>query len=201
MPADKLAAQQGTGNTTSDETMLIQLYEQFRRPIFTYAYRLLGNQEDADDVTQEVFVRACASWDNLYDHKKLSAWLYRLATNLCVDNLRRRKRRFGWLSNIFTRDKQSGEPIESQELAYFLADTGGIPEVAEREIIRMAIENLPIELAAALVLNAAQGISYQEVAEIVGISPQAAATRISRAKKKFVEHYQRLCNDGLDKTG
>jgi RNA polymerase sigma-70 factor (ECF subfamily) len=50
-------------------------------------------------------------------------------------------------------------------------------------------------------LNAAQGIPYQEVADIVGISPNAAATRISRAKKMFAEHYQRLTKDGVGTRG
>src|SRR5579863_1199999 len=79
-----------------DAQALTALYEQFRRPIHSYIYRLLGNQEDADDVTQEVFVRACLSWNGLYERNNLSAWLYRIATNLCVDQLRRRKRISWW---------------------------------------------------------------------------------------------------------
>ena len=68
------------------------LYEKFSRLIHSYIYRLLGSQEDADDVTQEVFTRAYLSWNDLYDRDNLSPWLYRIATNLCVDQLRRRKR-------------------------------------------------------------------------------------------------------------
>src|SRR3989441_9276585 len=79
-----------------DAHALSALYEQFRRPIHSYIYRLLGSQEDADDVTQEVFVRACISWNGLYERDKLSAWLYRIATNLCVDMLRGRKRISWW---------------------------------------------------------------------------------------------------------
>src|SRR5690242_13518408 len=63
MPVKKPAR----GVAQSDEATLISLYEQFRRPIHSYTYRLLGNMEDADDVTQEVFVRACTSWDALYE--------------------------------------------------------------------------------------------------------------------------------------
>ncbi|GAC1648130.1 MAG: RNA polymerase sigma factor [Ktedonobacteraceae bacterium] len=173
-----------------------QLYEQFRRPIHSYIYRLLGNQEDADDVTQEVFVRACTSWNGLYERERLSPWLYRIATNLCVDMLRRRKRISWWsLSHRYHNDDYSEEEASEDTFA-FLADSGGIPEIAERDLIRRVLANLPPEYATALVLSAAQGISYQEIATIMGISPNASATRISRAKRMFIEHYQRLNKDG-----
>jgi RNA polymerase sigma-70 factor (ECF subfamily) len=182
---------EGPVGLPDDEINLIILYEQFRRPLHSYAYRLLGNQEDADDITQEVFVRACVSWDGLYERQQLSAWLYRIATNLCIDLLRRRKRVF-WRS--LTKPAQ-GELVSEEDNIVWLADPGGIPQVAEREVIRQALEQIPTEYAVALVLSAAQGLSYHEVAAVVGISPNAAATRISRAKKLFAEKYQRLCRD------
>lgn len=183
----------------SEATNLSMLYEQFRRPIHSYIYRLLGNLEDADDLTQEVFVRACMAWDRLYERGNLSAWLYRIATNLCVDVLRRRKR-ISWWPLTFHRDnddrfENDGNDAES----WLLPDSGGIPEIAEREHIQMALRQLPAEYATALVLSASQGISYQEIAVIVGISPNAAATRISRAKKMFTEQYQRISQEGVVK--
>ena len=176
-----------------------QLYEQFRRPIHSYIYRLLGNQEDADDVTQEVFVRACIAWEQLYDRNKLSAWLYRIATNLCVDLLRRRKRISWWHLGRRQHDDGYVEDVVDNDTSTLLPDSGGIPGVAEREHIRLALAKMPHEYAVVLVLSAAQGIPYQEIASIVGISPNAAATRISRAKKMFTEHYQRLNQEGVEK--
>lgn len=183
-----------------DETSsLSALYEQYRRPIHSYVYRLLGNQEDADDLTQEVFVRACMAWDQLYERDNLSAWLYRIATNLCVDTLRRRKR-ISWWPLTFHRDGDDRfENDNNDGASWLLPDSGGIPEIAEREHIRMALEKMPTEYAVALVLSAAQGAPYQEIAEIVGISPNAAATRISRAKRMFAEHYMRISKEGAVK--
>lgn len=197
MPVEKPADHQGT-NTASDEVILARLYEQFRRPIHSYIYRLLGNQEDADDITQEVFVRACTSWDGLYEREHLSAWLYRIATNLCVDLLRRRKRIAWWPLSPRSREEQS-EDLLNDDSAYFLSDNGGIPEIAERELIRHTLASMPEEYAIALVLSASQGVPYQEIADIVGITPNAAATRISRAKKMFAEQYRRLSKDGVEK--
>lgn len=177
------------------------LYEKFRRPIHSYIYRLLGSQDDADDLTQEVFMRTYVAWDELYDRENLSPWLYRIATNLCVDLLRRRKRISWW--PLFRRNQQDehNEGMSEEEISYLPFDTGGIPEIAEREHIRLALANMPHEYAIVLVLSAAQGVSYQEIATIVGISPNAAATRISRAKRMFAEQYQRLSATESAKRG
>lgn len=186
--------------STDDGQALSMLYEQFRRPIHSYIYRLLGNQEDADDVTQEVFVRAFLAWDGLYERHNLSAWLYRIATNLCVDQLRRRKR-IAWWSLAHRNPHDERFDGDSDDGSWLLPDSGGIPEIAEREHIRLALAQMPEEYAVALVLSAAQGVPYQEIALIMDISPNAAATRISRAKRMFAEQYQRLskAEQGLGK--
>ena len=144
-------------------------------------------------------MRACTSWNGLYEREHLSAWLYRIATNLCVDALRRRKRISWWPLAHRYRNDDPNEEVINDDASMLLSDTGGIPEIAEREMIRHTLSYLPEEYAIALVLSAAQGVPYQEIAEIVGISPNAAATRISRAKKMFAEQYVRLSKEGVGK--
>lgn len=177
------------------------LYEKFRRPIHSYIYRIVGSQEDADDITQEVFTRAYLAWNDLYDRGNLSPWLYRIATNLCVDLLRRRKRISWWPLSWGSKGENAREQRQDDEAGYLPPDSGGIPEVGEREHIRRALAAMPEEYAIALILSAAQGVPYQEVAAIVGISPNAAATRISRAKRIFAELYQRLNEEGVEARG
>ncbi|WP_172632244.1 RNA polymerase sigma factor [Dictyobacter arantiisoli] len=198
MTVDKSANQPQAGSS-ADDSALIHLYEQYRRPIHSYTYRLLGSQEDADDVTQEVFIRVFTSWKGLYERDKLSAWLYRIATNLCVDILRKRKRISWWPLRFRTHHDSVSDDDAHEDFSAFLSDTGGIPEIAERELIRSVLAQMPEEYAVVLVLHAAQGVPYQEIADIVGVSPNAAATRISRAKKLFATHYQRLSKDGVGK--
>jgi RNA polymerase sigma-70 factor (ECF subfamily) len=195
-PTDR-DAQSSDASLSNDASALTMLYEQFRRPIHSYIYRLLGNLEDADDVTQEVFVRACINWDGLYDRDNLSAWLYRIATNLCVDLLRRRKRISWWPLTYQNHHDDRFESSGNDDSSCLLPDSGGIPEIAEREHIRLALANMPTEYAVVLILSAAQGVPYQEIATIVGISPNAAATRISRAKRMFAEQYQRISQEGI----
>jgi len=162
-----------------------RLYETFRRRIYSHIYRLLGNQEDADDVTQEVFVTAYLTWDGLYARDNLSAWLYRIATNLCIDLLRRRKRISYWAN-------EHTDGIPEEDDAFRSSSSGGIPEIAEREHIQRTFAHLPQGYALPLLLHAARGIPYQEIALIAGISPGAAAIRLTRARKLFAEEYRRL---------
>ncbi len=199
MPKDNVKHPQNTPSSEEKEQSLdlVMLYEKYKRPIHTYVYRLLNSQEDADDVTQEVFIRAFVSWNDLHDHENLSPWLYRIATNLCVDLLRRRKRISWWpLSRRRTGDQQS--EVE-EDASYLPTDSGGIPEIFEREHIRLALANMPEDYAIVLILSAAQGVPYQDIATIVGISPNAAATRISRAKRMFIEQYRHLNEEDATK--
>ncbi|SRR6266571_4283256 len=184
---------------SEDTQRLTLLYEGFRRPIYTYMYRLLGNQDDAADATQEVFLRACMNWEKLRERKSLGEWLYRVATNLCIDLLRKRKRLSWWKLPRRTRDERGDEGESEEETSAFLsAEHGGILVVAEREHIQLALARLPHEYAVVLVLSVVQGIPYREIASIIGLSPGATASRLSRAKKMFVEQYQRIGqeNDG-----
>jgi len=168
-----------------------QLYVKFRQRIYTHSYRLLGNQQDADDATQEVFVTVYLTWDGLEARDNLSALLYRIATNLCIDLLRRRKRVSCW-------PHEGAAGVRDGDDSCWLSDSGGIPEIAEREHIQRTFSHLPKGYALPLLLSASRGIPYQEIAVIVGISPHATATRLTRARKLFAEEYQRLCSDGAE---
>jgi RNA polymerase sigma-70 factor, ECF subfamily len=171
---------------TVEKTLAVtQLYEEFRPRIYSHSYRLLGNRQDAEDITQEVFVSAYLTWDSLYARDKLSGWLYRIATNLCIDLLRQRRRIFCWVY-------EHADGVIEEDDPFRMSHSGGILEIAEREHIQCALARLPQGYALPLLLNASRGIPYQEIAVIVGISPRAAATRLTRARKLFAEEYQRL---------
>src|SRR5258707_1399120 len=171
---------------SEDTRMLTLLYERFGRQIYTYLYRLLGNQEDAADATQEVFLRACMHWEKLRDRESLGEWLYRVATNLCIDLLRKRKRLSWWPLTRHNRDEEEESEREEETRAFLSADHGGILVVDEREHMQLALARLPHAYAVVLVLSVAQGIPYQEIASILGLSLGATASRLSRANKMFV---------------
>lgn len=179
---------------TQAQALLAAVYAQYAGALHSYAYRLLGNQEDADDVTQEVFIRVHGRIDQLRDPSRLRPWLYRIATNLCMDYLRRRARTrkiFGIAVHI-----DGGGSDESEETgAQTIAEPGStlaIDSVAERDHIRLALRRMPPKYATCLVLHSAQGLSYREIAEILGITPGAAAVRLARARVMFGRCYDAL---------
>jgi len=185
-------------SSLDDTQALSLLYEQFRRSIYSYSYRLLGNREDAADVTQEVFLRACLAWKSLRDHERLGVWLHHVATNVCLDLLRRRRRLSWWPLTRCSRNATHTEGASDDEpVSLFPPDDGGIAEIAEWDHIRRVFAQLPQQDAIVLILSAVQGLPYQDIATIIGLSPTATATRISRAKKLFVAQYQRLSHDGV----
>jgi len=194
-------SQRADSTSSLDDTQALSLlYEQFRRSIYSYSYRLLGNREDAADVTQEVFLRACLAWKSLRDHERLGVWLHHVATNVCLDLLRRRRRLSWWpLTRCSRKEMAASGMSDDDPISLLPPDDGGIPEIAERDHIRHVFAQLPQEDAIVLILNTVQGLPYQDIATIIGLSPTATASRISRAKKLFVAQYQRLSHDGVGK--
>lgn len=175
------------------EALLATVYAHYAAALHSYAFRLLGNQEDADDVTQEVFIRVHGRLAQLRDPGRLRPWLYRIATNLCMDQLRRRsrvRRIFGIAVNIDPTDQESDDP-GLHEVAH-PASTAAIDGVAERDHISRALRRMPPKYATCLVLHSAQGLSYREIAEILGISTGAAAVRLARARDMFARCYDEL---------
>jgi RNA polymerase sigma-70 factor (ECF subfamily) len=174
------------------ELLLTTVYAQFSAAIHSYAYRLLGNHDDADDVTQEVFIRAHSRLAQLRDGTRLRPWLYRIATNLCMDQLRRRSRvrRIFGIPIALSPDDHEGDDAQP-EVAH-PGSLAAIEGVAERDHIARALARMPPKYAACLVMHSAQGLGYREIAEILSISPGAAAVRLARARDMFGKHYDDL---------
>jgi RNA polymerase sigma-70 factor (ECF subfamily) len=119
-----------------------------------------------------------------------------VATNLCIDLLRKRKRHSLWKlpRHSCVDEGDEGESVEDAR-AFLAAEHSGILVVAEREQIQLALASLNHEYAVVLVLGVVQDIPYREIAGIIGLSAGATASHLSRAKKMFVEQYQRICQE------
>src|SRR5215469_16687245 len=118
------------------EALLTEAYNHYSAAIHSYAYRLLGNQEDADDVTQEAFIKVYFRLGQLRDAARLRPWLYRITTNLCMDHLRRRARTrkiFGLPVPMET-GGGDGDAGSSYDVAQ-PGSTAAIDGVAERDVI------------------------------------------------------------------
>jgi RNA polymerase sigma-70 factor (ECF subfamily) len=145
--------------------------KRFITPISHYAYRLLGNSKDTEDIAQETFLRVwrnARSWRA--DQAMLSTWIHRIAHNLCIDYLRKHSR-------VQTQDNFEELPSSAASSAQSETDEG------RQTLLSQAIGQLPENQRSALALCHYQNFSNKEAAVIMGVSVKALESLISRAKR------------------
>ncbi|PZR94662.1 MAG: RNA polymerase subunit sigma-24 [Candidatus Chloroheliales bacterium] len=171
-----------------DAAAFAVIYETYNLAIHNYAYRLLGNQEQADDITQEAFIKAYQGIGSLRNEAGLQAWLYRIASNLCLDVLRRRKV-VSWLP---LREEGNGDtPPHGVHLDLAAPSADFAADLAEADAVHAVLAQLPPPLAACLVLRSVEGFSCDEIAEILKIPRGTVWSRLARARELFVAAYNR----------
>ena len=144
--------------------------------VYRLAYRLTGNRHDAEDLTQETFVRVFRSLDS-YVPGTFAGWLHRITTNLFLDQARRRKRiRIDAMGDDTERWTTSDE-LASPERAF---EHGNLDQDVQR-----ALDELPPEYRAAVVLCDIEGLSYEEIAVTLGIKLGTVRSRIHRARARL----------------
>lgn len=164
-----------------DEAAFGEIIERYRGPLTNFLYRFLNDYEEAVDLAQESFVRVYFALDRYHKEYAFSTYLYRIASNLAISELRRRKRRrLVSLTGLF-----GGE--DDQDVEFQPADTRVLPEEEtidkEREqVIAKAISSLPDKYRLPIVLRDVQGHSYEEVAAILELGLGTTKSRISRAR-------------------
>jgi RNA polymerase sigma-70 factor (ECF subfamily) len=158
----------------------------FSRRVYNLAYRFTGRHEQAEDLTQEVFVRVYRSLDQ-YDPLAgdLSNWLMRLARNLVIDDYRRRTRT----------PTDLGDDLDQHE--YHLrsgqdAPDRGVERSERARQVRMAIAKLPPDLRECVVLRDIEELTYQEIVEILGIPLGTVKSRINRGRIELAKILRRM---------
>ena len=150
-----------------------ELIRRWERPIYALAYRQIGREEDARDVCQETFLRAFRALKGFRGQAKFSSWLYRIAINLCRDWMRRERR---------TPVMQAPEDVDLMDLAAAREPSESIEDRIARNDLSRAVERamavLPEEQRAAIVLKEYHGLTFQEIADLVGCPLSTVKTRL-----------------------
>ena len=161
-----------------------QIYQEYQTRISQYVYHLVGDREQADDLTQDVFLKAFRALPKMDASLKVSPWLYRIATNTSFDALRRR-RLIAWLP--------------WQDLDHEPADVEGADpqeNYGTVELVRAALHRMPPQYRAALLMYTQQGLSYGEIARTLNIAESGVKMYLSRARGYFRAHYKALEQQG-----
>jgi len=166
-----------------DETAFAELVRRYRNQITNYTYRMTNDYELAVDLAQETFMRVYAAAERYQSSYAFSTYIYRIATNLAISELRRRKRRRLVSLTSFFRERETGE--ESCELD--VADAGPLQDATfvadeRKAAVARAIATLPEKYRAPLVLRDVEERSYDEIARILEMSEGTVKSRINRAR-------------------
>ena len=169
-----------SGNVNAFE----QLVEDQSKIVYNLCLRMVGNEQDACDLSQEAFLKAYTNLSAFRGDSKFSSWLYRMTTNLCLDFLRRRSRQ---KTVLLTYDTDDGGENFLQ-----IPDNAPSPEAeAERrelrDAVRQGLSELPESQREILLLREIGQLSYEEIARQLAMEPGTVKSRIFRARKRLCE--------------
>ena len=152
-----------------------EIYRAHSSRLYSLAFRMLGNPSDAEDLLQEIFLSAHRKLDGFRGESALGTWLYRLATNQCLDHLRSRAAKTSQVT-----DALDDEPGLSDHRSRGIADR----TVAKMDLER-ALARLPEGARAAFVLHDIQGLEHREVAEALGIAEGTSKSQVHKARLRL----------------
>jgi len=161
-----------------DEEAFRQIVKRYQKPILDLVFRYVGNQEDAEEVAQDVFIRLYRAAHTYEPKAKLSTYLYRIAVNLSLNRIRDRKwKRF--VSLEFLRRGGEKDAMSSG----IRAPDSLLEQKEKQQAVREAVDSLPPNQKTAVILKRFQELSYGEIAEVMDCSVSAVESRLHRAKQ------------------
>ncbi len=169
-----------------DESAFAVIIDRYRNPITNYLYRFLNDYEEAVDLAQETFVRVYFAIDRYHTDYAFSTYIYRIATNLAISEIRKRKRRtILSLTGLFQTDADDDTEFQPTD-GKPLPDKDLIDDERERVIAR-AIATLPPKYRVPVILRDVEGKTYDEIAGILELGLGTTKSRISRARALLKE--------------
>lgn len=157
-----------------------ELISGYEKKAYNIAYRMMGNEEDAKDMAQEAFIKIYKSIKNFREESSFSTWLYRIVTNVCLDEIRKRKRNETVPLEISIQNDDGAAHIE---LGADKETPDDIYErIEKRQLIFNAINSLSEDYKTVIVLRDVQGFGYEEIASMLNCSLGTIKSRINRAR-------------------
>ncbi|MCR8657722.1 RNA polymerase sigma factor SigW [Paenibacillus endoradicis] len=171
-----------------DQAAFAELVELYQEKLYHMAYRMLNNRQEAEDVVQDTFLRVYNNLERYDTTMKFSTWIYRIATNLSIDRLRKRK-------PVYSLDAESSD-YEGLDGYSMIPSDNRTPEsellISEtQQIIHQAIDTLPPKYKSVMILRYIHELSLQEVGDILDMPVTTIKTRVHRGReflRKKLEH-------------
>jgi len=182
-----------------DETCFVELMQRYMDPICSFAFRFVGNYDDAVDITQETFVRVYRFSHTYNSDVRFTTWLYTIAANLCRSELRRYRRKYGVSFSEMNSGTDDSAEWEVADTTYSPDERIDSDHIAQQ--VQSALMKLPAAYREMVILRDIQQLSYEEIAVIAKVELGTVKSRINRGRKKLQEQLQGLYVEVFGSSG
>jgi RNA polymerase sigma-70 factor (ECF subfamily) len=198
MPADQPAASPDAVETLiqrclqGDQHAWDLIVRQYWRKVFNVAYKFVGKHDEAEDLTQDIFLKIFRSLDTFDRRANFQTWLISVSRNLCIDHYR----------SVRKERQTIDRGVDAADLSPASPDAGPIAALEQRDrvvLLRQAMSALPETLRTAVLLRDIQELSYQEIADKLRLPEGTVKSRINRGRTELARQIRRLRGD--DSTG
>lgn len=170
------------------------VFETYHDRIYRYVLGIVKNAAEAEDLTQDTFLRAYRYGDSLRDPKAVRGWLYRIATHVCLDRLRQRKA-------LVSLDSEEGENNRTPPVS----DAPSPLDISERKetsaCVQRCLDFLPDKYRAVILMHEAHSLTAPEIADLLGVTVATVKIRLHRARQGLQQVMKRGCAVANDKLG
>ena len=172
-----------------DQNAFAEIVELYKDKVFQLCYRMLGNRHEAEDIAQEAFLRAYVNIHSYDTKRKFSTWLYRIATNLSIDRIRKKKPDYYLDAEVAGAE---GLTMYSQVAADVMLPEDEVESLELQEIIQNEILKLPDKYRSVIVLKYIDELSLKEISEILDLPVGTVKTRIHRGREALRNQLRHL---------
>jgi RNA polymerase sigma-70 factor (ECF subfamily) len=180
-PSDRLIEECLNGNQAAWET-IVRLH---RRKVFNLAYKFVGKHDEAEDLTQDIFLKIFKALATFDRRANFQTWIISISRNLCIDHYR----------SVRKERETIAREIDAGTLSPVSKDAGPLKALEHqdlRELLRRALEHLPVTLRTAVVMRDLQEFSYQEIADALGLPEGTVKSRINRGRLELARQVRRM---------
>ena len=191
MPADQPATSPDAIETLiqrcllGDQLAWEQIVQQYRRKVFNVAYKFVGRHDEAEDLTQDIFLKVFKSLNTFDRRANFQTWLISVSRNLCIDHYR----------SVRKERETIDRAVDASELSPTSREPGPIAAIEQKDrvvLLRQALAELPDTLRAAVVMRDIQELSYQEIADRLDLPEGTVKSRINRGRTELAIQIKKL---------